>query len=81
MMTSQSCRILDAHFLFGLCLHSAAVGVLSTPIELLEWGCQGLPSDAVSVENGLIATRGLRWPLMIDPQDQANRCASVLSAT
>ncbi|WIA37814.1 hypothetical protein OEZ86_014676 [Tetradesmus obliquus] len=46
-------------------------GILSTPLELLEWGCQGLPSDAVSVENALIATRGVRWPLMIDPQDQA----------
>jgi dynein heavy chain len=48
-------------------------GIMSTPLELLEWGCQGLPSDAVSVENGLIATRGVRWPLMIDPQDQAYR--------
>jgi hypothetical protein len=52
-------------------------GILSTPLELLEWGCQGLPSDAVSVENGLIATRGVRWPLMIDPQDQAYRCAAL----
>eukprot|EP00878_Enallax_costatus_P041820 GHUV01048713.1.p1 GENE.GHUV01048713.1~~GHUV01048713.1.p1 ORF type:complete len:360 (+),score=84.12 GHUV01048713.1:426-1505(+) len=48
-------------------------GILSTPVELLDWACQGLPSDAVSVESALIATRGYRWPLLVDPQDQANR--------
>eukprot|EP00879_Flechtneria_rotunda_P012885 GHRR01013457.1.p1 GENE.GHRR01013457.1~~GHRR01013457.1.p1 ORF type:complete len:515 (+),score=167.05 GHRR01013457.1:893-2437(+) len=47
--------------------------VLSSPIELLEWNCQGLPTDSHSIDNSLIATRGVRWPLMIDPQDQASR--------
>jgi len=28
----------------------------------------GLPSDGVSVDNGILVTRGRRWPLMIDPQ-------------
>ena len=32
----------------------------------------GLPSDTVSVDNAIITTGTTRWPLMIDPQTQAN---------
>ena len=32
-----------------------------------------MPQDDLSVENGIMVTRGRRWPLMIDPQGQANR--------
>ncbi|XP_038624757.1 dynein heavy chain 2, axonemal [Tachyglossus aculeatus] len=44
---------------------------LSNPTKVRDWNIQGLPSDAFSTENGIIATRGNRWPLMIDPQGQA----------
>lgn len=46
------------------------VKVLGDQYELRSWTMAGLPRDSVSVENGLYATQALRWPLMIDPQEQ-----------
>jgi len=41
------------------------------PTRVRDWNIQGLPSDGFSTENGVIVTRGRRWPLMVDPQCQA----------
>jgi dynein heavy chain len=46
---------------------------LAEPVTVRDWNMKGLPADEFSTENGLFATMGRRWPLMIDPQGQANK--------
>ena len=53
---------------------------LSNPVEVREWNIWGLPTDTVSVDNGILVTRGKRWPLMIDPQGQANKWIRAMEA-
>lgn len=47
--------------------------VLADEVEVREWTLAGLPADQLSVDNAIIVTRGRRWPLIIDPQGQANK--------
>ena len=46
---------------------------LADPSDVRDWNIQGLPADAFSTENGVVVTRGSRWPLLIDPQGQGNK--------
>ncbi|CAE7685039.1 DNAH1, partial [Symbiodinium sp. KB8] len=47
--------------------------VLADPVQVRAWNIAGLPADSHSVENGIIMWKARRWPLLIDPQGQANR--------
>jgi dynein heavy chain len=47
--------------------------VMGVPVVIRQWNLEGLPSDSLSTENGILVTKAKRWPLMIDPQMQANR--------
>ena len=48
-------------------------GFLGNPVTLQAWNIAGLPRDDTSTENGIIIEKTRRWPLMIDPQTQANK--------
>jgi len=41
--------------------------VIGNDLKIREWSVNGLPSDNLSVENGIIMFVSRRWPLMIDP--------------
>ncbi|EAN77952.1 Cytoplasmic dynein 2 heavy chain (DYNC2H1), putative [Trypanosoma equiperdum] len=63
---------LDRHKL----VHHPQLSVFYTmqdPIVTQGWNVNGLPTDMLSVENALIMSNARRWPLMIDPQTQANK--------
>jgi dynein heavy chain len=45
------------------------VNTLGDPVEIRNWNIYSLPSDSVSIDNGILATKTNRWPLMIDPQN------------
>ncbi|VDK35198.1 unnamed protein product [Taenia asiatica] len=54
--------------------------VLGDAFELRHWNAEGLPRDQISTDNGIMVTHSRRWPLMIDPQEQANRWIRTMEA-
>ena len=45
---------------------------MSSPTEIRDWNLKKLPTDKFSTENAILSLRSKRWPLLIDPQHQAN---------
>ncbi len=46
---------------------------LGNQVLIRSWQIAGLPVDSFSTDNGIIVSNSRRWPLMIDPQGQANK--------
>ena len=61
----------DAHLPFTSGL--SMVNCLCNDVLSGEWSLNGLPPDALSVENGIIVTTSNRYPVLIDPQEQGQR--------
>ena len=45
--------------------------LLTSDVEISHWTSEGLPPDELSIENGVLTTQASRYPLCIDPQQQA----------
>jgi dynein heavy chain len=45
--------------------------ILVNDVELSKWAEEGLPADELSIQNGILTTKASRFPLCIDPQQQA----------
>jgi dynein heavy chain len=51
----------------------ALAKVLGDPVKIRQWSLAGLPNDSFSIDNAIIVDKSRRWPLLIDPQGQANQ--------
>ncbi|XP_060776842.1 dynein axonemal heavy chain 3 [Neoarius graeffei] len=47
--------------------------ILGNQVSIRAWRIAGLPVDSFSTDNGIMVSNSRRWPLMIDPQGQANK--------
>ncbi|CCI46649.1 unnamed protein product [Albugo candida] len=45
---------------------------LSDPVQIRTWTIAKLPNDAFSIDNAILIQQSSRWPLLMDPQNQAN---------
>ncbi|KAJ2945273.1 hypothetical protein O0L34_g9351 [Tuta absoluta] len=49
------------------------LSVLGDAVQIRNWQMYGLPRDPLSVESAVLIFNSRRWPLIIDPQTQANK--------
>lgn len=48
------------------------ISILGDVVTIRNWQLAGLPRDNLSTENAILIFNSRRWPLIIDPQGQAN---------
>jgi dynein heavy chain len=65
--------ILANHLQLPISDNYSFISTLGKPIEIREWQISGLPKDQTSQENSIIVMNSCKWPIIIDPQDQARR--------
>ena len=46
--------------------------IMGNAVQIRQWNIDKLPQDKFSIDNAIIMNNSERWPLMIDPQLQAN---------
>ena len=73
-------QLVDEHWIPFFQEHDLALSVTTNPAHYLvndicvnTWSNEGLPNDNFSIENAIIFEHCERWPVLIDPQLQANR--------
>jgi dynein heavy chain, axonemal len=49
------------------------MGLLEDKVAVQVWKACQLPTDSLSIQNAIVMFKSKRWPLMIDPQTQANK--------
>eukprot|EP00117_Sycon_ciliatum_P023820 scpid1450/ scgid20157/ Dynein heavy chain 3, axonemal; Axonemal beta dynein heavy chain 3; Ciliary dynein heavy chain 3 len=54
---------------------------LGDPVKIRAWQIAGLPVDSFSIDNGIVVSNSRRFPLMIDPQGQANKWVKNMEKT
>jgi dynein heavy chain len=45
--------------------------LMTSDVEISKWASEGLPQDELSIQNGILTTKAARFPVCIDPQQQA----------
>ncbi|KAL1453423.1 hypothetical protein WDU94_007563, partial [Cyamophila willieti] len=66
-------KLLSSTVQIPFTLNFSMINTLGDAVKIRSWNINGLPVDNYSIENGIILFNSNKWPLLIDPQGQANK--------